>query len=116
MIATLNWHSVLGHEPGRNFLRAGPPTIPQYQSLVRLHAAADMICHLNPFEVSCEDWEAALSRSAVSYTGEEVISATPLSFARVLPTLPRKGVAGSIPLVPLLEGWTQEAVRDPSLV
>ena len=116
MIVTLNWHFVLGHAPGRNFLRAGPPTVPQYQSLVRLHAAADMICHLNPFEVSTDNWEAALSRASLSYTGEEVISATPLTFPRVLPTLPRAGVAGSIPIVPLLDGWTKEAVCNPELV
>ena len=94
MIAALNLHFVLGHGAGRNFLRAGPPTVPQYQSLVRLHAAADMICHFNPLEIQSEDWESALARSSVSYTGEEVISATPLAFFRVLPTLPGRCYGG----------------------
>ena len=116
MIAMLNFHYNLGHPALAGSLRSGPPTEPQYAALVRLHTAADMMVELNPGSLEGVNWEIEVAKTKIGYSGEEVLTAVPLTFARVLPTLPPAGAAACIPIVGLLSGYTPEAILNPALV
>ena len=116
MIAMLNFHYNFGHPARAASLRSGPPTAPQYAALVCLHTAADMMVELNPGSLEGVDWEIEVAMTKIGYSGEEVLTAVPLTVARVLPTLPPAGAAACIPIVDLFPGYTREAILDPALV
>ena len=106
-IAMLNFHYNLGHPARAGSLRSGPPTEPQYAALVRLLAAADMMVELNTGSLEGVDWETDVGNTKIGYSGEEVPTAVPLTFSRVLHKLPPAGAAACImPIVDLLSGYT----------
>ena len=115
LIATLNYHWGLGSARLASQPLFGPASPAQYAAIVRLGAAADVMSALSPDAVASHDWSVELGRAAVSYEGEEVSTAEPLCQARVAPTVPPAGVAGSIDLLPLTEGFLFEALQNPAL-
>ena len=74
------------------------------------------VVELNPGSLDGVDWETEVCETKIGYSGEEVLTAVPLTFSRVLPTLPPAGAAACIPIVDLLSGYTREAILDPALV
>ena len=55
-----------------------------------------------------------LGATAQSYWGEPVFTAVPVSIARVKPTLPAMGVAGSVDICEVLDGQIRDQLRDPA--
>ena len=115
LIATLNflWHR--GSQSAAEAPLHGPASPAQYAAIIRLGAAADTMCCLSPHQLEEHDWRVELGKTGVSYEGEEVSTAQPLAHCRVAPTLPPVGVAGSVPIVELLEGRVKEVVENCSL-
>jgi hypothetical protein len=115
----LNYHYMLGR-PGSKIQNVlgpeGPCTDAQYAALVRLGTAADMMCGMSPLAFGSKDWGTELTKSVVTYNGVEVCKAEGLVIPRVAPTLPAAGVAGTLDIVPLLSGFTQEAILNPTRV
>ena len=70
----------------------------------------------SPLAFGGRDYASELSKQQVSYSGQEVHKSEGLIFERVLPTLPPRGVAGTVDILPLVQGFTREALLDPSLV
>ena len=116
MVAVLNYHFLLGAEVRKITGLRGPPSPAQEAALIRLATVADTMCALSPLEFGDHDWAAELPLTRIGYDGGEVLRAEPLSLARMLPTLPPKGVAASLDLLPLVHGFTRDALLDPSLV
>ena len=94
----------------------GPPTQSQYSALVRLYAAADAMVEMNPEKIIAPNWEERLGEASVSYAGEEVTTAEGIVPELCLPSLPPKGVCGSVPILPLLHGYTRLCVAEPRRV
>ena len=84
--------------------------------MIRLGAVADLMCSLSPLAFGEKDFASDLSKQQVSYSGQEVHKAEGLIFERVLPTLPPRGVAGTVDILPLVQGFTREALLNPDLV
>ncbi len=116
MVCALNSHWGLGSVERALSPPSGPPSRPQYSSLVRLATAADAICEMHPGELPECDWRAEMKHTRVSYEGEEVSVAEALTVEQVIPGLPPKAIAGSIDIVPLLDGHTRECILKPSLM
>ena len=88
----------------------------QYQALIRLGAVADIMCALSPLEFGERDFASELSKEKISYSGQEILKAEGLVLERVLPTLPPRGVAGTLDILPLVDGFTREALLNPQLL
>ena len=116
LVTVLNFHFLLGANPRRAVRTFGPTTVAQEAALVRLATAADVMCIMSPEAFGEHDWAKELPDARVGYDGAEVLRAEGLRLARVLPTLPPKGVTASLDLIPLVDGFTREALLDPSLV
>ena len=83
---------------------------------MRLYAAADAMVEMNPEKIIAPNWEQRLGEASVSYAGEEVTTAEGIVPELCLPTLPPKGVCGSVPILPLLHGFTRLCVAEPRRV
>ena len=93
MAAVLNDHFMLGTNAGNDIGCHGPPTAAQEAALFRLATAADARCALSPLSFGECDWTHELPRTRLSYGGTQVLKAEDLSLARMLPTLPPRGMA-----------------------
>ena len=60
--------------------------------------------------------EKALGAKLESYRGDFVATAEELSLEQVIPTLPEPGVAGSVPIVKVIDGQLRDQIRDPPSV
>ena len=67
-----------------------------------------------PLKVS--DVWSELNEKSVSYSGEEVAVACPLTVEQVIPSLPPQGHGGSVDLAPLLVGRTRFLIEHPEQV
>lgn len=65
---------------------------------------------------SRQDVWAELLGKGVSYEGEEIALAQPLTLAQIEPTLPPVGYGGSVELAPLLRGQARFLVEHPELL
>ena len=116
MIAVFNYHFMLGAETRQITGVFGPPALAQLAALIRLATAADTMCAMSPLEFGQHDWETELPHTRLGYDGTDVLRVEPLLLLRTQPTLPPKGVAASLDVLPLVDGFTMEALLDPSLV
>ena len=62
-----------------------------------------------------KDWQKELGRVSVSYTGQVVQRALPLTLHQVLPALPPKELSGKLDSVALAQGKVKEQLQDPAL-
>ena len=74
------------------------------------------MCAPSPLSFGEVDWARELQRARLRYDGMDVLKVDGHLLARMLPTLPPQGVAGSLDLIPLIGGFTRGALLDPSLV
>mgnify|MGYP003333489142 CR=1 FL=1 len=55
----------------------------------------------------------ALGQKLESYWGDTVATAEEMTLEQVIPTLPDVGIAGSVPIVRVIEGQLRDQIRDP---
>ncbi|CAK9108713.1 unnamed protein product [Durusdinium trenchii] len=99
--------------PGRGL---GKPTAAQRDLLLSIELSAQRLLK-DDVQV---DWTNAAIREdfdkrSVSYTGEEVCKAEPLSLRRVIPGLPPEGHGGSIQATDWVDGRTRTLLEHPEL-
>ena len=74
----------------------GPATTLQVRSIALLHRHAAFTLAPEK-EIPARDWGARVGSSRLSYSGEAVSTAVPLTWEQVEPALPPKGLAGEVP-------------------
>ena len=95
--------------------RAGPPSPAQAESLDRLLGLAISFVRRDVLPGDAQDWESVLAKTSISLSGQEVLTAQPMSVDQVVAALPPQGVAVSIPLTEVVEEGVAAALLDPSL-
>lgn len=115
-MTTLNYHWGLGSEKASTGVLFWPPSTTQLASLQLPAGSADSMCRLSPGALNPQCWEEELKSTQVSYEGEEVKTAQPLVPKLVLRSLPPEGSIGKLDILPLLDGFTRDAIMHPELV
>jgi hypothetical protein len=69
----------------------------------------------NPGRLPGKNWIRHLEVSGISYSGQEVALARPITLAQIQPALPKKGVCGSLSALDFAETDVRDALPDPSL-
>ena len=72
MTTTINYQYSLGSSSQRTKPLHGPATVVQMEAAKRLAVAADLMCSLNPGQVTIKDFENDLKKSRIGYDGSEV--------------------------------------------
>ena len=62
------------------------------------------------------DPQKALGQKLESNLGDTVATAEEMTLEQVVPTLPDVGVAGSVPIVKVIDGQLRDRIRDPPSV
>ena len=115
MLSSLN-HLYCGHHGSRSAVHGGPPSPAQGHALDRL---LDLALSFAAREVSpgeSRDWTTVLQKTSLSYSGQEVQAAIPLTVAQVEAALPPAGVAGSIPMIEVVDEGMRAPLLDPDMV
>ena len=90
----------------------GPPTATQAAALRGILADCERFVEDDKAKTPT-DFDKELGAKAHSYWGESVFCAEDITLAQVLPTLPPRGVAGSVDISKVLEGQLRDQIRDP---
>ena len=78
--------------------------------------AADVMCRLNPDEVSQRKWACVLNNAPLSYDGREQGVAEKVTARQIESGLPPEGLAASLDLLPLVDDETRAASLYPETV
>ena len=118
MTAALNFLWNGGRSNGR--VCTSPPSRGQQLSQERLWEASkvfvDDVSETSEKLVKapdCSDWDAKIEKMRISYHGEVVEKAQPLTLEQILPGLPPPGFGGKVPLVELCEGEVRRLLLHP---
>ena len=93
----------------------GPASAAQTHALAGLQQRVAFFIGESPGRVQELDWVDRMVQKAVSYTGEEIGVAQPLTWNQLLPALPPKGSAGIVRAEELASGGVREALLNPTL-
>ena len=90
----------------------GPPSEAQAKAIDLLYEDCGELCRDSKSR-TLHEWPAAYKAKENAYWGEPVYTATPLTLAQVLPTLPPPGVAASVDITEVLRGQVLAQLLDP---
>ena len=107
MVSLLNHEYCLGSRSGCERPLYGPVTAIQYQALVRLTTAAEMMILHCPSEIGSKDWERNLKCSRINYDGSEGGVVEGVTARQIEAAMPPDGLAGSVDILPLLPPGTR---------
>ena len=104
-----------GHSKGSP-VPTGPPTAAQDSSMRVVREAAAYFARGSGQEFAVPDWTEVVAARDVTYGGEEVSRALPLTLGGVLPGLPARGIAASVRALDLADERVAGWLSDPTLV
>ena len=115
MCVGLNFmHSAEGSVASRA-VALGPPSLVQVEALRALERDALYFCTHGDTVVPATDWWDYLGSRAISYSGEEVGVARPLSWEQMVPALPPKDACGVVDAAAVATGGIREILLNPEL-
>jgi len=112
LVNYLNVHGQISYAPQAASSR--PPSPAQDKALLAIHLRALRLT-LCPEQVWQEAWGAKLANARLSYQGEVVQRALPLTWAGVRPGLPPEHLSGRCNALDLASGRLKDQLADPAL-
>ena len=113
LVVVLNFSFSLGRAHTRFMCPLGPVTLAQQGVLDRLGSAAARLSFDETAEMPACDWRRELKEKRIDYHGEESGAPMPLTLEQVVPTLPPRGIAGSIDAIEVATGEVRACLSDP---